>query len=138
MKKLKYYSARRHWGAGCAYFGVVILFFLLGLIGGALNQQISVGLSLGIVFGGAFLVVSCVHFHKALTAGREAEKMPPCAGTVFNWEARSHFTGAIIVNHEGKEFSSPGFFTHEEAKEAVGKEICYCILNDTLFIMEIK
>lgn len=65
--------------------------------------------------------------------------LSPVEGVVSNWKAGSHrYTGKIIVNVDGEEYSTSSYFSCEECKNLVGKTITYAIIDEVLFVYEIK
>lgn len=60
-------------------------------------------------------------------------------GNIINWEAGFfRYTGKVILEIDGVEYSTSAYFSTDECKELVGKRISYAIINETLFIYNIK
>ena len=134
MKKPRYISTKRYFG----YSGIFLLGFILmecvGILAGF--QDPAIGAFFAILIGGAMLIPCLCYLIRGFTVEKEVKKQPVFIGTVFNWdEGFFRSSGAIIVKHEGKEYSSPPFFTQKEAKESVGTSLQYCLLGETLFIL---
>lgn len=63
----------------------------------------------------------------------------PAEGVITNWSAGFwRYTGGVIIECDGKEYSTSAYFRDEECKGLVGKSVSYAIINETLFIYEIK
>ena len=63
----------------------------------------------------------------------------PAEAVITNWAAGSfRYTGKVILNLDGKEYETASYFSQQEAKETVGKTVVYTIIDETLFIYEIK
>ena len=82
--------------------------------------------------GGYFLTMFFVY-------RKRCKSFSPTEGVIVNWQAGFYrYTGSVIVNVDGKEYSTSAYFSQEECKELVGKAISYAIIDETLFIYEIK
>ncbi len=69
----------------------------------------------------------------------KCEKVSPSVGVITNWESGFfRYTGAVIMKVGDTEYSTSAYFSSEKAKEMVGKTVSYAIINQTLFIYEIK
>jgi hypothetical protein len=44
----------------------------------------------------------------------------------------------IIVKEKGKTYQTPAYFWRSEAEKLVGAQVSYCLLDNTLFIYEMK
>lgn len=84
------------------------------------------------------LLLAGYYFAMFLNFRKKCSNFMPVEGVVFNWEAGSKFSGSIIVNVEGEEYSTSSYFSYEECKALVGKTISYAIIDETLFVYEIK
>lgn len=99
------------------------------------------------VFLAIVVPISCItlllpvvyYFARFLIFKRKCMNVTPVEGVIANWEAGEYrYTGRIIVNVDGKEYSTSSYFNYEECKELVGKTISYAIIDEILFIYEIK
>ena len=69
----------------------------------------------------------------------KCKNFTPVEGVITNWEAGFYrFTGGVIIKVDDKEYSTSAYFSNEECKELVGKSISYALIDETLFIYEIK
>jgi len=71
---------------------------------------------------------------------KKSKNIAPVEGVVTNWEAGFFYrgTGGIIVNVDGKEYATSAYFSCDECKQLVGKTVSYAIIDETLFVYEIK
>ena len=70
---------------------------------------------------------------------KKCRNFTPVEGVITNWETGFYrYSGSVIVEIDGKEYSTSSYFSHEECKELVGKMISYAIINETLFIYDFK
>ena len=82
--------------------------------------------------GAYFLIMFFVYKQKC-------KNFIPTEGVISNWETGFYrYTGSVIVKVDDKEYSTSAYFSNEECKELVGKNISYAIIDETLFIYEIK
>lgn len=73
-----------------------------------------------------------------LVCKKKCESYTPVEGVVSNWAAGFfQHTGSIIVKVDGKEYYTSAYFSHDEAKELVGKRVSYAIIDELLFVYEI-
>ena len=71
---------------------------------------------------------------------KKADSLPRLRGTVCNWELGffSRYNASVSVILDGKEYSTSYYISYEYARELVGKEIEYCVIDDDiLFIFEV-
>ena len=69
----------------------------------------------------------------------KSKNFTPLEGVISNWETGFYrYTGSVILKIEDNEYSTSAYFSNEECKKLVGKTIFYAIINDILFIYEIK
>lgn len=99
---------------------------------------------------GVFAVVNIADFVCLLLPGlyflimffvfkNKCKKVVPADGVITNWEQGFYrYTGSVIIKANDNEYSTSAYFSTEECKELVGKNISYAIINETLFIYEIK
>lgn len=70
---------------------------------------------------------------------RKCKNVTPKDGVISNWEAGFYrYTGGVIIKIDDTEYSTSAYFSNEECKELIGKTISYAIIDETLFIYEIK
>lgn len=99
---------------------------------------------------GVFAVVNIANFVCLLLPGvyfsimffifkNKCKKIVPADGVITNWEQGFYrYTGSVIIKLNDNEYSTSAYFSTEECKELVGKSVSYAIINETLFIYEIK
>ncbi len=69
----------------------------------------------------------------------KCKKVVPADGVITNWEQGFYrHTGGVIIKVNDNEYSTSAYFSTEECKDLVGKSVSYAIINETLFIYEIK
>ncbi len=69
----------------------------------------------------------------------KCQKIVPADGVITNWEQGFYrYTGSVIIKLNDNEYSTSAYFSTDECKELVGKSVSYAIINETLFIYEIK
>lgn len=131
----KYLTASLKWFAPFVFIGLVCLFLWLA-------DTIDTGMFLfiAVVIDGIFLLPPAgYYFVMFLVFRKKCTNFTPVEGIVANWKTGFYrYTGSIIVNVDGKEYSTSAYFSNEECKELVGKTISYAIIGETLFIYEIK
>jgi len=82
--------------------------------------------------GAYFLIMFLVYKQKC-------KNFSPIEGIITNWEAGFYrYTGSVIVKVGDNEYSTSAYFSNEECKELVGRHISYAIIDEVLFIYEIK
>ena len=106
-------------------------------------DTIDTGVFLGLIIPviSMFLLLPAgYYFVMFLIFKKKCMNSTPVEGVVTNWETSSfyRYTGCIIVNVDGREYSSSAYFSCHECKELVGKTITYAIIDETLFIYEVK
>ncbi len=70
---------------------------------------------------------------------KKCKEYTPVEGVIFNWKASFYkYLGSVIIKIDDKEYATSAYFTHEECKNLVGKTILYAIIDETLFIYEVK
>lgn len=70
---------------------------------------------------------------------KKCKGFTPAEGKIANWEAGFYrYTGSVIIKVDGKEYSTSAYFSNYECRELVGKNVSYAIIDDTLFIYDIK
>ena len=86
-----------------------------------------------------FLLPCVYYLYLYLYCKKKADGLARNRGKVSNWEAgfMRHLASVSIII-EDKEFSTPQYFNHEDARSLVGKEIEYCIIDDILFIFSVQ
>lgn len=69
----------------------------------------------------------------------KCKKIVPADGVITNWKQGFYrYIGSVIIKLNDNEYSTSAYFSAEECKELVGKSVSYAIINETLFIYEIK
>lgn len=120
----------------CPFAFLEILICLLrftGIADGTLFAMVSVANIVCRLLPGAYYLIMFFVFKK------KCENFMPTDAVITNWEAGFfRYTGGVIANVDGKEYATSAYFTQEEAKEMVGKNVSCAIIDDTLFIYEIK
>lgn len=103
-----------------------------------------------IVGAGVFTVVNIANFVCLLLPGlyflmmffvfkKKCKKVVPAEGVITNWEAGFYrYTGSVIIKLNEKEYSTSAYFSQEECKAFVWKSVSYAIIDETLFLYEIK
>ncbi len=87
----------------------------------------------------ALLLPGGYYLARFLAFKKKYMNVVPVEGVIANWEAGDYrYTGRIIVNVDGKEYSTSSYFNYEECKELVGKTVSYAIIDEILFIYEVK
>ncbi len=103
---------------------------------------IDTGVFLVIVLPVAFLMLllrSVYYLAMFFVFKKKCMGITPIECVVSNWETGFfRYSGSIIVNIEGKEYSTSAYFSHTECKELVGKTISCTIIDDMLLVFEIK
>lgn len=70
---------------------------------------------------------------------KKCKSFTPVEGMIANWESGFYrYTGSVIIKINDKEYSTSAYFSNDECKELVGKIISYAIIDETLFIYDIK
>ena len=70
---------------------------------------------------------------------KKCKNFTPVEGVIANWEAGFYrYTGSVIIKVGDREYSTSAYFSNEECTELVGKSISYAIIDETLFIYDIK
>lgn len=70
---------------------------------------------------------------------KKCKSFTPVEGMIANWESGFYrYTGSVIIKVDGKEYSTSAYFSNYECRELVGKNVSYAIIDDTLFIYDIK
>lgn len=70
---------------------------------------------------------------------KKCKSFTPVEGMITNWESGFYrYTGSVIIKINDKEYSTSAYFSNDECKELVGKIISYAIIDETLFIYDIK
>ena len=78
------------------------------------------------------------YFAMFLIYKRKSKSYTPKEGKISNWEEGFfRYTASVIVCIDDNEYQSSAYFTPCEAKELVGKDITYALIDDTLFIYNI-
>ena len=70
---------------------------------------------------------------------RKCGSFTPSEGVITNWEAGFfRYSGKVIIKTKEGEYSTSAYFSRYEAKETVGKTVSYAVIDETLFIYEVK
>ena len=70
---------------------------------------------------------------------KRCEGVTPMDGVIVNWEAGFfRGTGAVMIKVKDQEYTTSAYFSQEDAKEMVGKSVSYAVIDDTLFLYEVK
>ncbi len=138
---MKYFSLQKYLGVSLKFFIPFIFLFVLCIFlltnsGETIKITISVTLFFTILCLG---LPTIYYFTLYLIFRNKCKKYTPCEGVVYNWEIGFfRYSGSVIVKVEDTEYSSSAYFYRDDAKELVGKTISYAIIDETLFIYEIK
>lgn len=128
MKALEYF--------GCFMF-IVLICLVMGVAGSSdMGLTCLVSITVASVF---MLLPALYYFSYYLVFKKKYKDFTPVEGVVFNWEAGLfRGAGAIIVKVDDKKYSTLSYFNNEECNELVGKTISYAIIDDILFVYDIK
>ena len=87
----------------------------------------------------ALLIPGGYYLYRFFSCKKKADGQPRLRGTVCNWELGefTRYYASVLVVSDGKEYKTSNYLSAEYAKELVGREIEYCIIDETLFIFEI-
>ena len=138
---MKYFSLQKYLGIALKFFIPFIFILTLCIIllinnGETIKITISVALFITILLLG---LPAIYYFTLYLIFRKKCKKYTPREGVVYNWEIGFfRYSGSVIVKDEDTEYSSSAYFYRDDAKELVGKTISYAIIDETLFIYEIK
>ena len=130
----KYLSSALMWL--CPFVGLELLMVVLRLAKAAEASQFAwitlANIALLLLPGGYYLALF-------LLFKKKSEGITPTDGVIVNWEAGFfRFTGRVILQADGTEYATSAYFDQNEAKEMVGKTVSYAVIDDTLFLFEIK
>ena len=135
--KKPFFSTKQYRKQSIIYIGLAILSFFLIVCGSTVRGVFSFGLSFGTVCGMILLTPGIYNLVCAIRYEKAAQTAEHFHGRVSNWELGfTRGAARICLNHGGTEYTSSAHFGHEEAKNLVGHDICYCILGETLFLLE--
>lgn len=87
----------------------------------------------------ALLFPGAYYLYRFFRCKKKADSLPRLRGTVCNWELGefTRYYASVIVVSDGKEYQTSNYLSAGYAKELVGREIEYCIIDDVLFIYEV-
>ena len=121
-----------------ALFAVIEVLLLVGWLTGVLETGIF--LMITVAINGVFtLLPAGYYFIMYLNFKNKCERYTPVEGVVSNWEAGFfQHTGSVMVKVDGNEYRSSAYFSSDEAKDLVGNSVLYAIIDEQLFIYEIK
>lgn len=123
---------------------LLAIYAFIGVIGLLMcfvhNSDVEVFLAIAIPAASLLLLLPAgYYFVMFLVYKKKCMNFTPVEGVIANWEiGLFRHTGCVIVNVDGKEYSSPSYFSYYDCKELVGKTISYAIIDETLFIYEVK
>ncbi|MGN1234729.1 MAG: hypothetical protein ACI4U2_01950 [Christensenellaceae bacterium] len=135
------YSSLRYLLLCATYF---ILFFASILIGFLITLLIPsaraiTGFLYGAVFGGVFFLPSLIYYGVcfplyAVLAG----KKEPIEAVIYDWKpGRLRFTARAVLLIDDKQYMTPAFFSRREAKSFVGRAVTYCLIGDSVFLIDV-
>ena len=130
----KYLSFALKWLIPFAFLEILIcILFFTSVIKSGLFAFIFVINIICLLLPGAYFLTMFFIFKK------KCKCFTPIDGVIVNWEAGFYrYTGSVIINSDGKEYSTSSYFTNEECKGLVGKHVSYAIIDEMLFIYEIN
>ena len=131
-------SLKKYLASALKFFASFLLSAILCFVLYFIGENESLVLIVPTIACMILLLLAGYYFAMFLVYRKKCANFIPVEGTVFNWEAGSKFSGSIILSVEGKEYSTSSYFSYEECKELVGKTISYAIIDETLFVYEIK
>ncbi len=121
-----------------ALFAFIEVFLLFGWLTSALETGIFLFITVAIN-GVCTLLPAVYYLVMYLNFKNKCERYTPVEGVVSNWEAGFfQRTGSVVVKVDGNEYWSSAYFSHDEAKDLVGKSVLYAIIDEILFIYETK
>ena len=139
---MKYYSLIKYRNTIFMYLFEFICVIPLGVLGAALdNEALSTAFAIVLPLCIFIFLIPCLYYtYCFLNCRKKADTLPRLRGTVCNWEAgfaRYRASVSVITENE-MEVSSAQYFGYEEARELVGKEVEYCVIDEEiLFIFEV-
>lgn len=139
--KMKYLSLKKYLFTSFVRFGLFLCFCLLGVCLGLLeNLRWEMGLCIGAVLGGIFYLLPAVYyFYLCIAFKKKCENVEQKEGVITNWELGFWRYGGCVCLKEGEqELLSSEIFGRTEAKELVGRTVKYAVIDEILFIYEIK
>lgn len=138
---MKSFSTKRYINVCFLYIFLFFLSILLGLFFACLKEPVNflLGVSLGGLLGCIIFVPPFVFYLICLVFYRnQSKKNSPRIGTISNWDTGFfRYLGNVSITLENKTYSTPSYMGKNEAQNLVGKNVSFCIINDTLFIYEI-
>ena len=70
---------------------------------------------------------------------KKCKNHTPTEGVIFNWETGFfRYSGSVIIKADDREYATSAYFSHEECKDLVGRTAFYAIIDEMLFIYQIK
>lgn len=120
---------------------ILLVFFvfalLIGILFGGLYDNLILGLAVGAVCGAILYIVPlCYYLIKLIALKNKTSQADKKLGSIENWK-KGFFRGfgKISLSIDETEFFSDTLYTWNEARELVGKSVNYCIIGDTLIIL---
>ncbi|MBP3347126.1 MAG: hypothetical protein J6L92_00015 [Clostridia bacterium] len=137
---MQYYSFRKYLMDFLKWLGVfalaIMLLFTMGLVKSADRDVIT--MFVWLICGLAFIPYMLYSIYRVVTDARGIKTAKPIKAEVKNWgSGYMRGSGYVEVIIDGNTYSTPSYFSHEEAKSLVGRQISCCIINDGLFIFSI-
>ena len=139
---MKYFSLKKYLGISIGNlcgFACILAFVIFGMVEGVESLKIAAAIIMPIC---SFLLLlpGAYYLYLYFKCKKKADSLPRLRGTVCNWELGvfSRYYASVSVMQDGKEYSTSHYLSCEYARELVGQEIEYCIIDDDiLFIFEI-
>ena len=139
---MKYFSLKRYFSMSMGYLAG-FTFILASVIICSIADVESVKLASAIVIpicAFALLLPGAYYLYRFFSCKKKAEGLPRLRGAVCNWElgAFTRYYASVSVISDGQEYSTSHYISYEYARELVGREIEYCIIDDILFIFSVR
>lgn len=118
--------------------GYFVLICLFSLIYGVLDDKPLISLAILLIFGVfLFLIPFCNYLIKLIKLDKKVASRDKRIGKIENWERGFiRILGSVSLTVKGIEYFSDTVYTCAEAHDLVGEWVSFCIINDTLIILD--
>ena len=139
---MKYFSLKKYFNISMGYLGgftCILAFVILSVVADieALKMASAIVMPICVFL---LLLPGAYYLYCYFNCKKKADSLPHLRGTVCNWELGffTRYYASVSVISDGKEYQTSQYLSYEYARELVGQEIEYCIIDDDiLFIFEV-
>ena len=139
---MKYFSLKRYFYMSMGYLGgftCTLAFVIVGVAADIEALKMASAIIMPICIF-VLLIPGAYYLYCYFNCKKKADSLPRRRGTVCNWELGffTRYYASVSVVSDGKEYQTSQYLSYEYARELVGQEVEYCIIDeDILFIFEV-